>query len=407
MRFTVLAAGGGKRMAPLSADRPKVLLPVAGRPLLSWTFDALRSARSREVSLVVNHGEAAMRAWSRSVTGVKTRITKQPTADGTGGAVRVVAGRRPKEPIFVLYGDVHVPPKVLAGLVPEEGSWIGVFEVPDATPFGSVESRRGKLVRIHEKSNKPPSRQVFAGVARLEPDLLARLSGLKKSSRGEYELTDAINLHADDGGTVRVVRLPEWFEAGRPWNLLPIQERLLRDATGKGSRTGAVIEPGARLFGHVQVGKGTRIRSGVYIEGPVVIGEDCKIGPNCYIRPTTSIGDRCHIGASVELKNSIIMEDSNVPHLSYVGDSVIASRVNLGAGTNVANLKVTPQNVRVTLGDGSRLDTGMRKLGTIIGPGTKLGINCSINPGTILGADVLVGAGRVVSGWVPDGSRVL
>ncbi|HEX9817133.1 MAG TPA: bifunctional sugar-1-phosphate nucleotidylyltransferase/acetyltransferase [Candidatus Thermoplasmatota archaeon] len=403
----VLAAGGGTRMAPLSADRPKVLLPVGGRPLLSWTFDALRDAGAREASVIVNHGEPELRSWARTASTLKTRIVRQPKADGTGGAVRIAAGKRPREPFFVHYGDVWVPPKVLASLVREEGSWIGVHQVPDAAAFGSVEARRGTLVKIHEKSAKPPSRNVFAGLARLEPDALLRLSSLKKSPRGEYELTDVLNQHAADGGKIRVVKIPEWFEAGRPWNLLTIQQRLLRDATSKGSRVGAVIEPGARLMGHVEVGAGTRIRSGAYIEGPVVIGKDCKIGPNCYIRPTTSIGDRCHIGASVEVKNSIVMDDTNVPHLSYVGDSVLASRVNLGAGTNVANLKVTPQNVRATLGDGSKIDTGMRKLGTMIGPDTKIGINCSLNPGTVVGANCLVGAGNVLSGWIPSGTKVL
>lgn len=393
-------------MAPLSIDRPKVLLPVGGRALLSWSFDALRDAGAREATLVVHHGQAALRAWARRAS-LKTRILRQPQPDGTGGAARVAAGKRPKEPLFILYGDVFVPAQVLASLVAQQGSWIGVHPVRDAGAFGSVEASRGHLVKIHEKSAKPPSRNVFAGVARLEPDVLSRLADLKKSPRGEYELTDALNHHAREGGKIRVVKVPQWMEAGRPWNLLPIQERVLNEVQGKGPRTGAIIEPGARLFGHVRVGRGTRIRSGAYIEGPVVIGEDCRIGPNCYIRPTTSIGNRCHIGASVEVKNSIVMDDTNVPHLTYLGDSVLASRVNLGAGTNVANLKVTPQDVRVTWADGSKIDTGMRKLGAIIGPDTKIGINCSLNPGTIVGADCLVGAGRVLSGWVPTGSRIV
>ncbi len=406
MRFVVLAAGGGKRMGPLSADRAKVLLPVAGRPLLAWTLASLKEAGASSATVVVNFAEAEMRKWLRTASPITAKGVRQTNRDGTGRGVLAGVGKKPREDAFVFYGDVFVPPTVLAKLAKEEGSWIAVHEVADASAYGSVESRAAKFIRVHEKSAKPPSRFVFAGIARLGVDILSRLSSLKKSSRGEYELTDALNEHAEAGGKIRVIKLDEWFEAGRPWHLLTIQERLLRDAKGKGTRTGAIIEPGAQLFGHVQVGRGTRIRSGAYIEGPVVIGEDCKIGPNCYIRPATSIGDRCHIGASVEIKNSLIMDDANIPHLSYIGDSVIASRVNLGAGTNVANLKVTPQTVRVTWDDGSKIDTGMRKLGTIIGPDTKIGINCSLNPGTIIGEKCAVGAGKVLSGWVPAASQL-
>ncbi|MBA7581577.1 Bifunctional protein GlmU [subsurface metagenome] len=87
----------------------------------------------------------------------------------------------------------------------------------------------------------------------------------------------------------------------------------------------------------VSIGKNTVVRSGSYIVGPVIIGQDCDIGPNCYIRPYTSIGDNCHIGSAVEVKNSIIMKGSKIPHHNYVGDSIIGEECNLGAGTKIAN----------------------------------------------------------------------
>jgi NDP-sugar pyrophosphorylase family protein len=288
MRFVVLAAGGGKRMGPLTTQTPKVLLPVANRPLMGWTLEGLKRAGADRATLVLNHAEAEMRKFLREQSPIPTKMVRQPRRDGTARGAQAGAGKRPKDPIFLLYGDVFLPEATLTKLAKEPGSWIGTYNVEDASPYGSVETRAGRLVRIHEKTSKPPSRRIFAGVARLEPDVLARLASLKKSARGEYELTDALNQHAGEGGKIRVLDLPEWYEAGRPWHLLGIQERLLRDASGKGERTGAIIEPGARLIGHVEVGAGTRIRSGAYIEGPVVIGREAKIGPNCYLRPTTS-----------------------------------------------------------------------------------------------------------------------
>ncbi|MEA3203819.1 MAG: UDP-N-acetylglucosamine diphosphorylase / glucose-phosphate thymidylyltransferase, partial [Thermoplasmata archaeon] len=118
------------------------------------------------------------------------------------------------------------------------------------------------------------------------------------------------------------------------------------------------------------------------------------------------VGARCHVGAATEVKASLLMAGANAPHLNYVGDSVLGPGVNLGAGTKVANLKVTPGTVKAT-GPGGKLDTGRAKFGVCLGPGVKTGINASLNPGTLVGAGALIGAGQVVSGWVPPASRLL
>ena len=101
-----------------------------------------------------------------------------------------------------------------------------------------------------------------------------------------------------------------------------------------------VTADAATVRGEVVIGEGTTIRSHSYIVGPVVIGRNCDIGPNCYIRPGTAIGDNCHLGSAVEVKNSIIMHDSKIPHHNYVGDSIIGEGCNLGAGTKIANLRL-------------------------------------------------------------------
>ncbi|MEP4079573.1 hypothetical protein [Haloferula sp.] len=140
------------------------------------------------------------------------------------------------------------------------------------------------------------------------------------------------------------------------------------------------VHPHAVIEGKLEIGTGTRILPGVFIEGNVIIGENCKIGPNCYLRGNTSIGDKCHIGQSVEIKNSIILSNSNVGHLSYVGDSVLGTKVNFGAGTTTSNLRHDGKNHR-SMVDGALVDTGRRKLGAIIGEGVHTGINTSIYPG--------------------------
>jgi bifunctional UDP-N-acetylglucosamine pyrophosphorylase/glucosamine-1-phosphate N-acetyltransferase len=143
------------------------------------------------------------------------------------------------------------------------------------------------------------------------------------------------------------------------------------------------------------------VKSGTYIEGPVIIGEDCRIGPNCYIRASTTIGDGCHIGAAAEVKNSIIMNNTDFPHLNYVGDSVIGTGCNLGAGTKIANLRLDKQIIKV-----GGVDTGRRKLGAIVGDRVETGINTSINCGSMIGNNTFIGPGVVVKGIIAPDSKL-
>ena len=153
--------------------------------------------------------------------------------------------------------------------------------------------------------------------------------------------------------------------------------------------------------GAVSIGKNTAVRSGSYIIGPVIIGQDCDIGPNCYIRPGTSIGDNCHVGNAVEVKNSIIMRGSKIPHHNYVGDSVIGKGCNLGAGTKIANLRLDKKNITAL-----NIDTRRRKLGAIIGDNVETGINTCINVGSIIGNNTHIGPGAMVSGVILPNSNI-
>ena len=163
-----------------------------------------------------------------------------------------------------------------------------------------------------------------------------------------------------------------------PWDLLLVNEELVGALSG--SHVAGVAREGVTIDGFVQVGEGTVLLPGVYIEGNAVIGRDCKIGPNCYIRGCTSIGDNCHVGQAVELKNSILMHKVSAGHLSYIGDSVLCDKVNLGAGTVSANLRHDGKNHRSAVG-GALVDTGRRKLGVILGDDVHTGVNTSFYPG--------------------------
>ena len=178
-----------------------------------------------------------------------------------------------------------------------------------------------------------------------------------------------------------------------PWDLLKANEQVV--ASLDEPLLLGDVHPLAVIEGVVLIGEGTRILPGVFIEGNAIIGENCKIGPNCYIRGNTSIGDGCHIGQSVEIKNCLILSKTNVGHLSYIGDSVLGEKVNLGAGTTTSNLRHDGKNHRSMIG-GVLVDTGRRKFGTIIGDGVHTGINTSIYPGRKLWPNTSTRPGEIV-----------
>ena len=168
------------------------------------------------------------------------------------------------------------------------------------------------------------------------------------------------------------------FVVRYPWDLLKVNEQIISAMTE--NKIEGEMSLASQAEGFIEVGEGTRILPGVFIEGNVIIGKNCKIGPNCYIRGNTFIGDSCHIGQSVEIKNSLIMDKTNVGHLSYIGDSVLGQKVNLGAGTTSSNLRHDGANHK-TLIKGELVDTGRRKFGVIVGDGVHSGINTSFYPG--------------------------
>lgn len=162
------------------------------------------------------------------------------------------------------------------------------------------------------------------------------------------------------------------------WDLLRAHEQALKARSqweNLGTSHASLV-----VDGRLAVGRGTRILPGVVVEGDVVIGENCKIGPNCYLRGSTSIGPGCHVGQAVELKNTILLAQTNVGHLSYLGDSILGAKVNLGAGTISSNLRHDGKPHR-SLVDGVLVDTGRRKFGTIMGDGVHTGIQTGIYPG--------------------------
>jgi bifunctional UDP-N-acetylglucosamine pyrophosphorylase/glucosamine-1-phosphate N-acetyltransferase len=265
----------------------------------------------------------------------------------------------------------------------------------------------GKVIRIVEKPSvgKVPSNLANAGIYAFSKEVFEEIRRTQASIRGEWELTDAINLLAEEGKTVCTAELnkDDWFDVGRPWDLLDANVWALRRME---HRVLGKVEQGAYLIGPVTVAESARVRSGAYIEGPAFIDEEADIGPNCYIRSGTCLGKRVRVGNAVEIKNSLIMDGTHVGHLSYVGDSVIGEKCNLGAGTIVANLRFDDASIEMMIKD-KVVDTGRRKLGVVMGDKVKTGIKSMFMPGVKVGDNAWVGANLVVEQDLPANSVAL
>jgi bifunctional UDP-N-acetylglucosamine pyrophosphorylase/glucosamine-1-phosphate N-acetyltransferase len=251
----------------------------------------------------------------------------------------------------------------------------------------------GVVTSLEEKSQSPKSNLINAGAYLFSPDIFKLVDKVQTSTRGELELTDALSVYIREK-KLHAISLSSWMDVGYPWDMLEANAILLASLTTKNAGT---IEEGVSIHGSVVVGEGSVIKSGTYIEGPCIIGRNCRIGPHAYIRGATSVGDDCHIGHCSELKNSIIMNGTKIPHFNYVGDSVIASACNFGAGTKIANLRHDHANVKVC-----GKDTRRKKFGAIIGDEVQFGINCSINVGSMIGSNAQFAPNSYVEGCIGD-----
>lgn len=392
MQTVILAAGEGTRMRPLTETVPKPMLPVADRPLCAHAADAAVAAGASELVVVVGYeAEAVRNFFSDEYRDVPVSIAVQENQRGTADAVRAA---RPylEGPFVVLNGDNVYEPAAVEALF-EAAPAIAAIAVDDPGNYGvlSTTSAGDRVTGIVEKPDDPPSNLANAGAYAFPEGALEYLD-VGESERGEYELTDVV-ARTIEATVVTPVTLSRWLDVGRPWELLAANEWKIAELEG---RIDGDVAAGAELGESVVIEAGATIEPGVVVEGPAIVRSDAEVGPNAYLRGATLVGEGCHVGHAVEVKNSVLMAGTNVPHLSYVGDSLLGPGVNFGAGTQVANLRHDGADVRQTV-KGERVSTGRRKYGVVAGPGAKTGINTSLAPGVVLSAGARTDPGESVS----------
>ena len=199
---------------------------------------------------------------------------------------------------------------------------------------------------------------------------------------------------------VNYVHAPLFDDCEYAWDALPLIGKYL--STLKLGRIDSEIPESSILVNRNQITieKGCTIEPGVYIKGPCYIGRGSEVRFGAYIRGNFIAGTDCVIGHGTEIKNSIFFNRTHAAHFAYVGDSILGSDVNLGAGTKLANLKLRRDEVWVKH-KGSELKTGLRKFGAILGDGAQTGCNSVTNPGTVMGVGAASYPCANISGFVP------
>ena len=382
LSVVILAAGQGKRM---KSDLPKVLQPVAGRPLLKHVIDAARALEPAATYVVYGHGGDRVR---EALKGEPVSWALQAERLGTGHAVMQATPNIPDDHVvLVLYGDVPlISHTTLAELLTLSGpKQVGLLTMllPDPSGYGRV-VRNGrdqvqKIVEQKDASKKELQIQecntgVLAAPAKLLKKWLQQLKN--DNSQGEYYLTDIIAMAVKDKATVNPLVAPNVVEVlgvNDKAQLAEVEAAYRRRVAHDLMLAGVTVADPARLDvrGSVTHGADVFLDINVVLEGSVKLGSRVRVGPNCVIRnceigddtevfancvldssvigphciigpfartrPTSTLGQGVHIGNFVEVKNAQMGNNSKANHLAYVGDATLGERVNIGAGTIIAN----------------------------------------------------------------------
>jgi bifunctional UDP-N-acetylglucosamine pyrophosphorylase/glucosamine-1-phosphate N-acetyltransferase len=430
LHVLILAAGEGKRMKSASA---KVLMPLAGRSLLSHVIASARALNPAGVHVVYGHnGQQVRDAFAADAS---LGWIEQRERLGTGHAVRTAlealeADGKLEGRVLILYGDVPlIRAETLSALVgTDEGLAMLATRLADPKGYGRVVLDAAGKVRhiVEEKDANAAQRAVdlvnTGIVAGDAVRLLAWTRALGNSNaQGEYYLTDVFEMAATEGAPAACVDCEpvEASGANDPWQLAGLEALYRERAARELALAGVRLADPTRLDvrGSVTAGRDVEVDVNVIFEGDVVLGDDvrigpftrvrnatlaagtvvlahcdldgvvthgpCTIGPFARLRPGTDLAAGVHIGNFVETKNAVIAEGSKANHLSYLGDTVIGSKVNIGAGTITCNYD------------------GVNKSRTTIEDRVFVGSNSSLVAPVTLRAGSTIGAGSVITKDAP------
>jgi bifunctional UDP-N-acetylglucosamine pyrophosphorylase/glucosamine-1-phosphate N-acetyltransferase len=439
MNVVILAAGMGKRM---QSALPKVLHPLAGKPLLQHVIETARSLAPGKLCVIYGHGGAAVPTavgkWSEAMQTAIDTALQEPQL-GTGHAVMQAVPKLDDDaPTLVLYGDVPLTTAAsLRKLVEAAGNdKLGILTVEFDNPFGMgrIVRENGRIVRIVEEKDANEAerkiREINSGIMVAPTRHLKKWLGAlsNNNAQGEYYLTDIVAQAVADGVEI-VAAQPsaEWEVAGvnSKVQLAELERRHQLNVANSLLEKGVMLMDPARIDvrGELICGRDVSIDVGCVFEGRVeladgvsvgahsvlvdarvaagaqikpfchiedaVVGEKSIIGPYARLRPGTELAEDVHVGNFVEIKNSKVAAHSKANHLSYVGDADVGSRVNIGAGTITCNYD------------------GANKFRTVIEDEAFIGSDTQLVAPVTVGKGATLGAGTTLTKDAPAGKLTI
>ncbi len=385
----ILAAGEGQRLRPFTVTKPKVMLSVAGKPILSYVVESLAQNGIRNIVLVVGYGKEQVFDYmgSGEQFGVNISYVTQESQLGTAHALAQAKAATENE-FLVLPGDKLIEANTIAQFVAMRPEAVLVKRVDNPTRYGVVTIDSGVVKDIVEKPTEAKSNIINTGIYAFTKEIFNFIEP-------ELDIPDVLNNMIAQGKPITAQETDgTWLDVVYPWDILSLNEAVLRQIQAK---LGGTIETGALVKGLVVIGKDTVIRSNSYVTGPVVIGDNCDIGPNVCLLSATSIGDNVVVSPFSEIKNSVIGNDVSIGSGCVIQDSVIDKgcviKGHFTACSGEAEIKINDKYHKVTIG-------------AMLGEGCSLDNSVVAQPGVIVGNYSQVQALKLIGGRLPDKSLV-
>ncbi|MBP2133864.1 glucose-1-phosphate thymidylyltransferase [Methanomicrobium sp. W14] len=382
MQAVILAGGEGYRLRPLTRSHPKVMLPVANRPIIDYVIEALVKNGIRDIIIVAGYRhEQLIRYLNDLDINVKIAVQKKQlgAADALMCAKDMISGD-----FLLLPGDNYIDAESISRIKNEKNAML-VAKHPYPSNYGVVETENGFVKEIVEKPEVSGDMTVSTGIFSLSRDFTEFLSG--------YQIPDAISSMVKHGMKIKAIAAAGWHDAIYPWDLLVMNKITLEYA--KNFLSGE-ISRNSVISGKVSIGRGSKVSPFAVIIGPVVIGEDSYIGPNTCIMPYTSIGSRVRVEPFTCVENSVIMSDSIIGSHSKVEKAVIGEGSVLSDHTSVVpGIYLNETDGKIIKGE----------FGAVIGEGT-YSAPFTVYSHCVVGNMSRVETGRVIEGSLPDNTIV-
>lgn len=394
MKAVILAAGEGRRLRPFTETMPKVMLPIANKPIIEHIVDSLKKTGIDEIIIVVGYKKEVVMEHFKEYDDVKIKFVFQDKQLGTSHAL-LQAKEYIKESFLVLSGDNIIDHSSITELISDNSEYsMMIKEHPHPSKYGIVFLKDDNLDKIEKQPKQDIGHFISTGIYKFPASIFKKIKDF--TSKGDYSLFSVIQSLVDEGKSIHTINSSLWMDIVYPWDLIAVNAAMNQNYEKSISGT---IEKNVTLKGSVVVGKDTVISSGCYIIGPVVIGSGCEIGPNVCIFPSTTIGDNSVIHPFNEIRNSVIMNDVHIGSNSFIQNSVVSK------GTALNNNFSSSSGERlVSIGDECK---EIKNIGALIGEDCNFGNHVVVDPGIIVGRKCSIDSMKRIRKDVESNSKVM